>query len=180
MLTIDDIRRRGSIADELFRKALTMVGSRWEDLVFLEDPGAPIPGQRNAWSARDVAEHALSIERINLDAAVRTVQEKTTIDLFKEMRRLTDFDWGNRSLTDVSLDSAAAAADELVIRLAERTAFLRAIGPDELAMPAGMSPPALKYMDDRGVPVTNTVGGLLAFCSEHILDHGEQIQRAFG
>jgi hypothetical protein len=176
MLTIKDIQRRASVADDRFRSALAIAASRWDELVFLEDPGAPLPGQRSSWSARDIAEHALSIDRINTGVAARTARESETVDLFKHMRSLANFDWGNRSLGELAFESAQQAGDELTARTAERDALVSTLGPRHLDLATGMSPFALQYMEDRGVPVSNTLAGLLMFCSEHLLDHAEQIE----
>lgn len=174
------ILQRSAAAASAFRDALAVAAPRWNDLVFLEDPGAPLLGQRSAWSARDIAEHALSIDRINVEFVRRTLVEHEPLNLSKEMRALGDFDWSNRSYSWLSLDTAAVAVAELAERAAARDELTRDLSPDQLAFPVEINPLALAYMEDRGAPVEPTVAGLLLFCAEHMLDHAEQLVATLG
>ncbi len=176
MSRVEAVRVRLDLGRTELQNALEIASVRWDDLVFLEDPGSPIPGQRSAWSARDIAEHALSVDQLNFEAAVRTVRDHTPVDLFTEMRTLTDFDWENRSFQWLTFATSKEAIDELARRGTERNPFLEELGEDALDYPAGMSPGALAYLAARAGSAPNTVEGILLFCAEHFLDHAEQLR----
>lgn len=175
MVTIDELRSRGAAARTKFRAALTAAPSRWDELLFHQDPGVPRPEERSSWSPRDVAEHALSSERLNLGIAARITREHISVDILELMKGLTDFDWGNRSYSWIELTSADAAVRELGQCEDAWDELLTALDDSSLEIAAGMVEGSVRYMELRGLPVTKTIGGLLVFCTEHMVDHADQI-----
>lgn len=173
------LRDRVEEAAAAFAGPLRLAAPRWTEPVFLEDPGAPIPGQREAWSARDIAEHVLSVDRMNAEAAARTVAEGVPIDLRAHVRQLPDWDWGNRSFAWLSLATAAEAVAAWDGQVGARLEFIERLAERDLDRPAGMNEQALAYMAGRGVPVANTVEGILLFCAEHARDHARQLRERF-
>lgn len=180
MSRIDAIRARAAAADQRLSFALATAAPRWDELAFLEDPGAPRPGQRSSWSARDIAEHVLSVESLNLKAAASSVEDRIAVDLRTHMRALTDWDWGNRSYDWMSFEAADGAMQELEKCRSVRDRFLEVLEEAHLGFETGMSQFALDYMESRNAPVDNNVEGLLIFCCEHMLDHAEQIEATLG
>ena len=180
MSRVEAVQARLKLGRTELAKAIELAADRWDETVFLEDPGAPLPGQRSAWSARDIAEHALSVDRLNFEAAVRTVRDHSPVDLYTEMRQLTDFDWGNRSFEWLQIATAGEAVKEMERREAELAAFFEGLTVEALEYPAGMSPGAVAYLANRAGSAPNTVEGILVFCAEHFLDHAEQLRATLG
>ncbi len=167
-----DVRSQVAAARDSFRAAIEGVSTRWDEpgLEPEEDPAKPWANGRtgDAWSPRQVVEHALSIDEM-VERGLRTLLGETVEDpeMDRDLGRAKEFS---------SLETPAAALEYLDQRAALMTAFVDAWDADVLATETQLPPGSEQYYNYYGLEASNDLGGRFRFAAVHWADHAQQLE----
>ena len=167
-----DARSQFAAARDSFRAAIERVSDRWDEagLEPEEDPAKPWANGRtgDAWSPRQVVEHALSVDEM-VERGLRALLGETVEQ--PEMEPSL-----GKAKAFPALESPAAALDYLDEGAALMTTMVDAWDAGVLATETELPPGGEQYVNHYGFEASEDLAGRLAFAAAHWADHAQQLE----